>query len=513
MLICGLSVDLPAQHLLKDLNPGNENGVQSSKNIVFKGKLYFHGSDKPNNAGTIWTTDGTSEGTIALPNLSLVNNFDFMTDAGSKLFFQGFGFVKVLYVTDGTPSGTLNLIGLETMPMTQMLKLDEGRVLMLIKSNTTLTHPDQLWVSNGTLAGTFKIRDILTSSSDTYISSNFNGKALIYDFSSNSTFEPLITDGTVEGTKPLLDELLSKNVDELQSISNCYGLNDLLIVGGKTKNGAEEAILLNQQFQKIKELKAPEFNLFGRVRLYSLSGHLLIQSGSHLYSYETATGDLSRLSTFLIAATDSKILKDRFYAYFKETSGINYFAVTDGTQQGTHKIDGWQSSVISEYNIQFRGDSIYYLTETNTQIKEIYTCHIDSLTGRYFSDFGGRFRPTVMNVVNDIFVFSRNTAEEGVELYRFPMAEPSSSREEKELGSECRLVQNPVRDYVQLEFGTTIPTNGKLTLIDGNGRTIRQMNINGESRYFIPVTDLPSGWYYIKIYTTNGQESKIIFKE
>ncbi len=507
-----LVAKISAQQLLKDINLGVENGVQSTKNIVFKDKLYFHGSDKPNNPGTIWTTGGTSSSTQAIPNLSLVNNFDQMTNTGNKLFFQGYGFVKVLYVTDGTPAGTLNLIGLETIGLTQMLKLDENRVLLFIKSNLTLTHPDQLWVSNGSLAGTFKIRDIITSSSDTYIVSNFQGKALIYDNSPSSVFDPLITDGTILGTKTLLDDLLSKNINKFNSISACYGLDNVMIVAGLNNNGGSVAAIYDHQLNTLKDLNTPEFTVFSKVKLYSLGTKILIQSGSHLYSFENATKVLQRLSTVMIAATDYKILNGRFYAYFKETSGINYLGMTDGSLAGTVKITGWESFVLSEYNIQVAGDSVFYLTESNSQVKEIYSFHKDSTVASLFSDFGGRFRPTLMNVVNNIFVYSRNTAEYGVELHRYPDAEPSSTKDNDSKVASWSIYPQPAKDFISLDLKNLDVNDLFVSILDQNGKIIKQQKTHSSSP-IISISELPAGVYMLQIRSGMLTLSKHFLKE
>ncbi len=501
-LACMAWASIQAQEIIKDINAGSEIGILSSKNINYRDKLYFHGVDKPNTAGTLWVTDGSDLGTTAFPGLSLVTDFDFLTHTGKKLFFQGFTFVKALYVTDGTQSGTRNIIGLESIIPTQMAKMDSNRILMFIKSQAILSSPDQLWVSDGSQAGTFKIRDLITSSPNTYLVSEFQGTTLIYDYSSNSKMEPVATNGTVAGTRSLLDYLLLNNVNEFSNVTGAFGLDSLLIVTGANTRGGVSTWLLNEKFERVKTLSMPEFTTFTRLQLYRLGAKYLIQSGSHLYAYDPSNSGVEVLTTALIANTDTKTSEGKFYYYIKETSLQNFLGVTDGTASGTRKVSGWQSTVLSETNIQILGDYIYFMTETGSQIKEIFTCHKDSLIARKFSDFGGRFRPTVMNTVPDHLIFSRYTPELGVELYKLRAEGPSGYIPAPQINS-LFLYPNPAKDQVSLILSKEVPRGSVLKITDIQGRELFYKNLepHGTGEISIKLPALIPGQYLVRLET------------
>lgn len=494
------------QEIVKDINAGSEIGILSSKNISFRDRLYFHGVDKPNTAGTLWVSDGSNAGTNPFPGLSLVTDFDFLTHTGKKLFFQGFTFVKALYVTDGTQAGTRNIIGLESIIPTQMARLDSNRILMFIKSQAMLSSPDQLWVSDGSQAGTFKIRDLITSSPNTYMVSEFQGKTLIYDFSNNSKMEPLATDGTISGTRSLLDHLLLNNVDEFSTVTGAFGLDSLMIVTGANTKGGMSTLLLNEKYELVKNLSLPEFNTFNRLQLYRLGNQYLIQSGSHLYAFDSKNSKLEQLTTALIANTDTKTSDGKFYYYIKETNLQNFLGVTDGTPAGTKKVSGWQTTVLSETNIQILGDYIYFLTENSSQIKEIFTFHKDSLTARKFSDFGGRFRPTVMNTIPNHLIFSRYTPELGVELYKLRVEGPSGYIPTPFV-QDLIIYPNPAKDELTLRLNKAIRQGSILKIMDLQGRELhtRILEPAGTGEIVIKLHSMPTGQYLLQL--VSGQET------
>lgn len=106
--------------MIKDINtnPGT-SGLGSNLSEVFKGKVYFSGYGGLGNEDDyeLWVTNGTASGTKQFKDLNPGNTQSVwgpheFTVAGSKLFFVGYGGINneaVLYVSDGTSSGTVSL--------------------------------------------------------------------------------------------------------------------------------------------------------------------------------------------------------------------------------------------------------------------------------------------------------------------------------------------------------------------------------------------------------------------
>lgn len=494
------SVLLSSQEIIKDLNIGGESGVASSQNILFQNRLFFHGSNRANSPGTVWITDGTDAGTIPAPGLGIITDFSHAVNTGNRFYFVGYGAVVSLYYTDGTSSNTKNIFSLDNVSLTQLLRFEESKVLMLLKSNPTLNSPDQLWISNGTILGTVKIRDILTSSNNTYISSRFNNLTLVYDYSSNSKFEALISDGSAAGTSTVLDYLLRNNFDKFSSVISCFGQDSLLLVSGVNNKGLTLSYLLDKNLRIIKELSAPDFATFNRLQMYDLGEKgIVLQSGSHLYSYHKDSASVSNLSTILLSGSEILNTDGKLYAYFRETSGNHFVGVTDGTVTGTKKITGWQSTVLSETNIKKLANYIYFITETSGQVKEIHTAHTDSLVARKFDDFGGRFRPSVLNATSQRLIYSKYTADKGVELYRYPTEGPSGIVDpERKKPFE---ITNSGNASIILNFNNSDDFPIHWALHDQNGRLIKNSvgRLSANNSLSIPLNSYTSGIYLLQV--------------
>jgi ELWxxDGT repeat protein len=104
--------------LVKDILPG-ENGSYPVSFIVFNNKLYFAAASNINgssNGGELWVTDGTSSGTQLVKDILPGDNNYYYTDDpienftifNGKLYFAAEDGVhgKELWVTDGTTAGT-----------------------------------------------------------------------------------------------------------------------------------------------------------------------------------------------------------------------------------------------------------------------------------------------------------------------------------------------------------------------------------------------------------------------
>lgn len=91
--------------LIKDITPGRQNGTPTDM-ISYNGKVIFEAFQS--GSGAVWSTDGSSNGTIKLADMIIENTGKNHTEVSNKLLFVGFtsGFGYELCMTDGTPAGT-----------------------------------------------------------------------------------------------------------------------------------------------------------------------------------------------------------------------------------------------------------------------------------------------------------------------------------------------------------------------------------------------------------------------
>lgn len=120
------------------------NGAGASDLRAAIGRLFYRTT--PGEMQEIWTSDGTPEGTR---RLLTAGNYRPVGEAGGLFYFQAGG---VLHATDGSPEGTLPLPGLDIDRDTRELG---GR---LVFSNDTEADGSELWITDGTPAGSAIVR-------------------------------------------------------------------------------------------------------------------------------------------------------------------------------------------------------------------------------------------------------------------------------------------------------------------------------------------------------------------
>lgn len=200
--------------MIKDINPG---GLSSSPSAFFVdgNKVYFSAFDDVN--GTeLWVTDGTTDGTQLLKNInpdassSTPGSF---IKLGSKIIFAATTDLegRELWVTDGTTDGTTMIkdhfpgaTGSSPSYLTVM-----GDYVYFYANNGTTGY--ELFRTDGTSAGTTLVKDIIAGSSNgspVYLTVLGGNKILFRGTTSTTTgtgAELWISDGTTAGTTLLKD--------------------------------------------------------------------------------------------------------------------------------------------------------------------------------------------------------------------------------------------------------------------------------------------------------------------
>lgn len=228
--------------LVKDVNPGSPSlsAPQFAPAMAAVGtRLYFEATTAAQ--GTeLWTSDGTEAGTTIVKDLFTGNdpnnaampassNPANLTPFGTKLVFSATTAADgtELFITDGTDAGTTIIKDIFPGMTAGMVNSSRSQPIGVLGSTLLFSGSDgtngvELWKTDGTSAGTSLVKDIYAGGSDGV---NQNEKAIVFDGRVYFVGETLATnrelftsDGTAAGT--LVDTEVNPGPNENSNIAS-----------------------------------------------------------------------------------------------------------------------------------------------------------------------------------------------------------------------------------------------------------------------------------------------------
>jgi ELWxxDGT repeat protein len=208
--------------VVRDVNPGPGDGTSSlgSYFAIYNNELYYFGGYT--SSGTfsygLWKTNGTDPGTLLVQATSYITN---LTVINSLLYFFAYDvggvtgnsiYGEELWRSDGTAPGTYMVKDIKPgsgsgISSGSQLENINGKIIFGASDGSTGI---ELWASDGTANGTQLLKDIYTGSQSSlgnyFISSDaINGYIYFSANDGNNGHELWVTDGTVSGTFLVLD--------------------------------------------------------------------------------------------------------------------------------------------------------------------------------------------------------------------------------------------------------------------------------------------------------------------
>jgi ELWxxDGT repeat protein len=216
--------------MVKDIRPPNTNTLgdpnyDGSEPKFFAqmddGRILFQAKDDEYRRTELWITDGTEEGTNLFMDLDEYSSAEpeYLTALGNgRIVFSyddPFNTGRELWVTDGTVGGTQLLKDINpslTFPRSSdpeyFKAVGEDRVIFIADDKI---HGKELWVTDGTAAGTQLLRDITPGSDGSEFLSNpsyvdslaawtLPGDRIALRVYGEDGYRIWVTDGTQEGT-------------------------------------------------------------------------------------------------------------------------------------------------------------------------------------------------------------------------------------------------------------------------------------------------------------------------
>ena len=332
--------------LVKDINPFNNFSGRSNFGgpenlIVFDGKLFFTAPDGVRGIG-FWASDGTEAGTqlvkaitnIAIP--SLLRNFK---EVDGKLFFLGNDGTsgQELWVSDGTEVGTRLVKNINPsnddrfgLAPSNFIGIDDK---LFFTANDGI-RGRELWVSDGTEAGTKLVKDINPSNGDFPAPSDFIGIDDKLFFTANDGIrgrELWVSDGTEAGTKLVKD--INPSNGDFPAPSDFIRIDDKLFftandgIRGRelwVSDGTEAGT------QLVRDINPSSDDSTSLGNLIEIDGKLLFRADDGVSGQELWISDGTEAGTQLFA--DINPSGDGFFSFsrFQAVDNKLFFSVDDG---------------------------------------------------------------------------------------------------------------------------------------------------------------------------------------
>jgi ELWxxDGT repeat protein len=304
----------------------------------------------------LWVTDGTPQGTVPLtqPPVVLPSPFNvrprWIPERGILIFgAEGVGTGLEPWVTDGTPGGTRRLADIAPGPSTSSMQGITAFGGMALFFANPLGQPVGLWKTDGTPEGTVLVENT-PFSAGTFVNSTVISGGLLY-FSAYGTLA--VTDGTASGTRTLRDFPFSGS-----SALHPAGVHGLIALGNGVAFVVDDGLLGEELWvsdgteagtRPVSAFGPPDpFAGLADVWRTVIRGTLYFSADDGIHGYELWASDGTPEGTRLVldlcpgpCSTSVTLLRDLGGAiYFAANDGVhgNEFWRTDGTAAGMVRI-------------------------------------------------------------------------------------------------------------------------------------------------------------------------------
>lgn len=192
-------------HLVKDLRPGAGHG--DPEHFYKAGNKFFFFARDLISDYHLWITDGTDAGTIKLTNYVGADGWNWVQGVvlpNNRFVYSNYDDTDFnglnVFVSDGTPAGSFPLTNMNGNFSEPSFTLLGDKVIFI---NRTAGEGREPWVTDGTLGGTFILKDINPFAGDAFNFSSFINfdRAIYFSATASDGNSKLFrTDGTAIGT-------------------------------------------------------------------------------------------------------------------------------------------------------------------------------------------------------------------------------------------------------------------------------------------------------------------------
>ncbi|HWX46995.1 MAG TPA: hypothetical protein VNZ61_02940 [Roseomonas sp.] len=205
--------------MLVEVTPGAEGTAFNGYfHALPDGRFLFgvkkHANDTSFGAATLWVSDGTPEGTVALSDWT-VPRYSVLLDDG-RFFFKDGDQIKV---TDGTPQGTHAIEGL---PDRKYIDIEAPIGMHSALIDVPNENGSDLWVTDGVVSRKL----VKASFGAPYSFHDLGNGKVVFSTTDTKDYQTILTDGTEEGTIVLASKLqgLGAGLGPVHSLGDGRGL-------------------------------------------------------------------------------------------------------------------------------------------------------------------------------------------------------------------------------------------------------------------------------------------------
>lgn len=484
-----------------DLNPNGSSGARNFAKT--NDKMFFAASngDTTINILQLWSKSTTSAPKMIskFPKDVGQKEIDNVTSLNNKVYFT---YLDELYVSDGTEAGTQLVKKINPNGSSAIYSLAVYNNQLFFSANYNGDY--ELWRSDGTASGTYLVKDINTApnkSSDPAYFTTYNNK--LYFSAVTEGRELWVTDGTTNGTK------LVKDINIGTKSSNAIPemvANGKLFFSALTDTTGRELYVTDgtpQGTVLVKDiLPGPNSSYLGypiayKDRLY-FTARDSDNAGAKLWVSDGTTAGTKKFGDIGINFFDPIIYNDLLYFSDGKPGG---FWVTDGTPENTKMINNiFPIGGITPVGfINYRG-KMYFSGFTNTDSQIWRTDGTAAGTEMLQPPIAPNLNPlqySYLFLFDDALYFQAWYGSNGQELYML---------KENSLGTvefspvKASIYPNPATDLVSISTSKTIES---LQIINMSGQMVD--TVNKPTNKQINVSKLTAGAYLVNIKYQNGE--------
>jgi trimeric autotransporter adhesin len=525
--------------LLKDIAAApNQNGASSEK-VVFKNKIYFQASNGSTNGAELWVTDGTTAGTILLKDI-------YAGAASSEpqhfMVYKGFLYFAAttaeqgteLWRTDGTAAGTK--LFKDIYPNSLSSSPSEFAIIgdkLVFRANNAQAGSEP-WVTDGTAQGTQMLKNINASTLQSGNSNMtkpvvFKGKGYFAATDSINSSELWVTDGTTAGTKQVRD-IYKGNQGSHPSDLTVIG-NQLFFTARDSANGIElwktdgtkaGTVLVKDIYPGGSHNSSPNgLTAFGNQLIFSATDSL----GTELWISDgtpNGTKIVKNIAEGSSSSNPTGVFVFKNHVYFQANNGESGFELwkSDGTEAGTSLFKDINATGASNpQNFVAYGNKMYFRATDGINGSELWESDGTATNTRMACEFitgsnGGE--PNFITPILGVLYMSAKNDTSGVKLFTFRTALGVNTQEVTAKTFVLTAKQTLTTDQTRIEIDAEHAAIGHIRVSNLLGQAFFEKTMaisQGNQSEWISFATLPNGLYFVTLSVGDEYRTLKIIKE